>query len=156
MRTGAVRRWFLVAATLMIGGVLTSSIAIGQEVQCPCFDANQLKQESRFINDAMTSLGVRPLKYFYVQNDVLEFGTTETEYRAEFEWGNTYYDTFVYARVWEDTSYLNRGYGCARFLLLFDDDVLPAVIKWNLTQEETESCAVEMATAYSKLLKDVN
>jgi hypothetical protein len=155
MGTGALGRWFMVAATLIIGGVFTSSIAIGQEVECPCFDANQLKQESRFINDVMTSIGVKPLRYFYVENDVLEFGTTETAYRAEFEWGNTYYDTYVYASIREDR-YLNRGYGCYRSFWLFDERVLPAVEKWNLTQEETEACAVEIATAYTKLLKDVN
>ena len=132
-------------AAALIG--IASSPAIAGDATCPCFDATELKQDGRFVEEMATNEGVQTWR----ELEVLK-RHTEDKYTAYFAIETfTPDDTETHAGVNENPY---QGWLCFHSFYYLDSPVHPTTIVSNITEEESAACVAEMTAAFGKLVKD--
>jgi hypothetical protein len=128
---------------------LAGGLASAQEVQCPCFDANELKLDGRFVEEMAANEGVKTWR----ELDVIK-RHTEDMYTAYFAI-ETFApnDTETHANVYEYT-YPTQGWLCRHSFIYLDRPVHPSIEVWGITEEESAACVAEITAAFTKLVKD--
>jgi len=109
---------------------ITSSPASAQEVTCPCFDANELKQEISFVEEMIADGGELKL----VKLDILQIPELGVD-DAFFEFS---------AYIPDDTEVLAGSkyyapaseYRCSHYFYFLDTPQHPNVSMWNITEME--------------------
>ena len=135
-----------VVLTISIAG-----IASAQDATCPCFDAKELKRESRFVRDMAEIEGITTPRLVLEVDRVYESDKISARFVYE-----TYepYDTFTNAIVREDLVLSERGTYCFHGFWYLDTRQHPTTEVHNLTEKQVAACLAEMAEALPKVIKD--